>query len=106
MSDWKSKLASKFKSGNKDYDVIGNGEEDGVNIESYKRTSDEFGDSIPSAPRTEPVKRKPMQNGSAVGAHKGVKDDPNKFTMRSSIYFMTCVVGSKANLGITTQCKN
>jgi len=78
MSDWKSKLASKFKSGNKDYEVIGNGAEDGINIESYKRTSDEFGDSIPSAPRTEPIKRKPMQNGSAVGAHKGVKDDPNK----------------------------
>ena len=34
------------------------------------------------------------------------KVDPNKFKMRSSIYFMTCVVGSKANLGITARCKN
>ena len=37
MSDWKSKLASKFK-GNKDYEVLGN-EDEGINIESYKKTS-------------------------------------------------------------------
>lgn len=75
MSDWKSKLASKFK-GNKDYEVLGN-ENDGINIESYKKTSNEFGEPIPLAPRTEPVKRKPMQNGG-VGNGRLPKDDPNK----------------------------
>ena len=75
MSDWKSKLASKFM-GNKDYEVLGN-DNDGINIESYKKTSDEFGDSIPTAPRTEPVKRKPMQNGG-IGNGRLPKDDPNK----------------------------
>ena len=77
MSDWKSKLASKFKSA-KDYEVIGNGGEDGVNIESYKRTSDEFGDQLPIAPRTEPIKRRPMQNSGVTGTTRLGKDDPNK----------------------------
>ena len=80
MSDWKSKLASKFNR-NKDYDVLGNGGEDGVNIESYKKTSDEFGEPISTtAPMTEPLKRKPlnMQNGNAVGVSRGAKEDPSK----------------------------
>ena len=80
MSDWKSKLASKFNRNNKDYDVLGTGGDDGVNIESYKKTSDEFGEPITAAPRTEPLRRKHpnMQNGSAGGASRGIKDDPNK----------------------------
>ena len=81
MSDWKSKLASKFNRGNKDYDVLGTNGDDGVNIESYKKTSDEFGEPITTAtPRTEPLRRKAlnMQNGSAGGANRGVKEDPNK----------------------------
>ena len=77
MSDWKSKLASKFK-GSKDYEVIGNGEEDGINIESYKKTSDEFGDQLPTAPRTEPIKRRPLPNNNVNGTHRVAKDDPNK----------------------------
>ena len=75
MSDWKSKLASKFK-GNKDYEVLGNDDE-GINIESYKKTSDEFGEPIPTAPKTEPIKRKPMTNGG-IGNGRLPKDDPNK----------------------------
>ena len=74
MSDWKSKLASKFK-GNKEYEVLGN--DDGINVESYKKTSDEFGEPIPTAPKTEPIKRRPMQNGG-VGNGRIPKDDPNK----------------------------
>ena len=74
MSDWKSKLASKFK-GNKEYEVLGN--DDGINVESYKKTSDEFGEPLPTAPKTEPVKRRPMQNGG-VGNGRILKDDPNK----------------------------
>ena len=75
MSDWKSKLASKFK-GNKDYEVLGNDDE-GINIESYKKTSDEFGEPIPTAPKTEPIKRKPLTNGG-IGNGRLPKDDPNK----------------------------
>ena len=77
VSDWKSRLASKFK-GNKDYEVIGNGGEDGVNIESYKKTSDEFGDQLLTAPRTEPIKRRPIPNNNVAGTHRVAKDDPNK----------------------------
>ena len=77
MSDWKSKLASKFKSNKEEY-VVGNGGEEGVNIESYKKTTDEFGEAIPTAPRTEPIRRRPMQNGGLGGTHRAIKDDPNK----------------------------
>ena len=42
-----------------------------------KKTSDEFKEPIPTAPKTEPVKRRPMQNGG-VGNGRIPKDDPNK----------------------------
>ena len=99
MSDWKSKLASKFK-GKTDYEVIDNGEDDGVNIESYKKTSDEFNDPIPIAPMTEPIKRKPMQNGSANGIHhRAVRDDPNKqqISLTTSNKRPTATTGSRGS---------
>ena len=79
MSDWKSRLANKFK-GNKEYEVIDANDVGGVQIESYKKTTDEFGESIPTAPRTEPPRRRQLNvpNGSPGGTSIGAKDEPNK----------------------------
>lgn len=79
MSDWKSRLANKFK-GNKEYEVIDKAEAGGVHIESYKKTSDEFGESIPTTPSTEPPRRRPLNipNGSPGGGSIGAKDEHNR----------------------------
>jgi len=81
MSDWRSKLASKFNR-NKDYEVLEtDGDRGGVNIESYRKTSDEFGEPLSlTAPKTEPPKRRSFNtpNGSAIGAIRGSRDELNK----------------------------
>ncbi len=52
-SDWRSRLASKFKRGGEQYS-LGEGGEGGVATESYRRTSDEFAPMV--APMTEPTR--------------------------------------------------
>ncbi len=65
-SDWRSRLASKFKRPGEQYSFDENEAENGVVTNSYRKTSDE----LPVAPMTEPTRRRTtiaMSNGGGGG---------------------------------------
>ncbi len=71
-SDWRSRLASKFKRPGDQYSFDGEeeGEEAAGVKESYRRTSDEFA-SLPAAPMTEPTRRRTTVAMAATGGGGG-----------------------------------